>query len=204
MIEFEKIVFGETPIVNIPHPNKEETIIIGKEKIICNDESIIKFADENINNGNLTILTNVAEYFENKNNIDKMLYYLNIGVEKEDNEALNYIGAYYLTIDDIENSKKYLLKSGNLGNIEAYYNLGLLYKKTKQYKNMEKWLLKAINHEDMEALGILINHYKQSNKYEEIVTLIFNNKFDIKHFKKYVNYDELLYSIGKYKTISKN
>ena len=85
-------------------------------------------------------------HYEIKKNYELMKKYYLTAIEKDNCDAMNYLGLYYGKIEkDYKQMKKYYLMAIKKGNDTAMYNLGLYYKEIeKDYKRMKKYYNMAI------------------------------------------------------------
>lgn len=70
---------------------------------------------------------NMAIYYKSKSNIDKMKYYLNIGISKKNAGSYNLMGIYYKGIGDEKNMIDCYNKAIEYGNSNAAENLAKYY-----------------------------------------------------------------------------
>jgi len=68
-----------------------------------------------------------------------------LAIEKNNVDAMNNLGYYYVNNDDHIKAEKYYLMAADLGHPTATYNLGCLYSKYYDYGTAIKYFLRAAN-----------------------------------------------------------
>jgi len=135
------------------------------------DEKILNCVYDFYANGNEsisdigTVLNYYAVYYKIKGNINKMIKYYLMAIDKGDAKSMSNLGFYYYEIKDYPNMIKYYLMGVAKGHHGSMNNLGLYYDNIKDYLSMMKYYLMAIDKGSPEAMFNLGLYYRKIKDY---------------------------------------
>lgn len=118
-----------------------------------------------------TELSRCATYYLIQENIELMLKYLFMAVNKNDLLAMSNLGNYYRKQNDVENAVKYYKMSIDKGNNIAMNNLISLYQHIEDFENMIKYCKMVIDDNTFSNIK-LIDQYKGDDNYDQMLVVI--------------------------------
>lgn len=111
----------------------------------------------------------VALYYKIiQKNRDKMLFYLQMSVNDNNDNAMNILGSYYEEQGDIDNMMKYYLMAIERGNTDAMTNLGSFYADCDDFIHAEKYYQMAINNGNSDAMYYISLCYQLYEDYDNM------------------------------------
>jgi Tfp pilus assembly protein PilF len=108
-------------------------------------------------------------YYSSIGDIENMLKYYKMAIDKGNSSAMNNLGNYYSSIGDIENMLKYYKMAIDKGNSIAMNNLGYYYNKKGDIENMLKYYTMAIDKGNSIAMNNLGNYYNKKGDIENML-----------------------------------
>ena len=140
-----------------------EGILAAKTKCL----KLMAKTDVNVDNV-IQLLLDFAKYCENNKDIDNMIEFYLMAIEKGSSVAMHKLGCYYSTKKDYTNMVKYVSMAAEKGNIESMHRLIDYYRYINDDNNMVKYCLMSIKNGSDGAIPCLAHYYRSIKDYENM------------------------------------
>lgn len=139
---------------------------------------------------------------------EKALDYLNKAIELGSIAALNTMGNYYRSINEVDKSLEYYLKASEYGYVYAYNNIGLIYEDKKDYDEAFKYFKISADLGNSWALNKVGEYYRNKKDLKEAYIYYVNSSecpISERNYYSFYNLAKYYYLVGnKELNINKN